>query len=67
MLSLLPVSGLAASADEPAQARADRWLVQLKSDAVLGPVDSGLEQRIGDATLRPLADGPGAYLVSLAA
>jgi thermitase len=64
MLSLLPVSGLAASADVPAQARADRWLVQLKWDAVPGPVDSGLEQRIGDAALRPLAAGPGAYLVS---
>lgn len=64
MLSLLPVSGLAATTDAPPQGRADRWLVQLKADAVPGPVDSGLEQRIGDATLHRLEAGPGAYLVS---
>ncbi len=64
MLSLLPVSGLAVSADESSQDRSDRWIVQLKTDAVSGPVDSGLEHRIGDASLRPLAAGPGAYLIS---
>jgi hypothetical protein len=63
MLPLLPVPGLAASADESAQDRSDRWIVQLKAD-IGGPVDSGLEQRIGDASLRPLEAGPGAYLVS---
>lgn len=63
MLSLFPVSGLAASADESSQDRSDRWIIQLKTD-VGGPVSSGLEQHIGDASLQPLEAGPGAYLIS---